>query len=271
MMKKIFNPAVWIFVTTAILSGLHSPVLGQSNAIDAENKRVTQTILHLDSLFWKTYNTCDIAHNGLYFTDDIRFYHDKGGITNGKTALVNSIKNNICGNPNQRVRREAVEGTVMVYPMRNGDSVYGAVISGDHYFYISENNQPEKRTGLAKFTHLWLLQNNEWKMSVVLSYDHGPAPYTNKKQEITLPEEELKAFEGNYKNPKFGSFNYRIEGSNLLMDGQGVHSLLYAESKNKFFAKERDLEFEFIRNEKNQPYKIIVYENGAAVDELLRY
>jgi hypothetical protein len=155
--------------------------------------------------------------------------------------------------------------------MRNGDSVYGAIISGDHYFYVTENNQPEKRTGLARFTHLWLLQNNEWKMSIVLSYDHGPAPYVNRKTEITLPEVELKSFEGNYKNPKFGSFNFKVEGSNLLMEGSGMHSLLYAETKNTFFVKERDLEFEFVNNEKNKHYKIVVHENGAVVDELLRY
>jgi hypothetical protein len=225
----------------------------------------------LDSLFWKTYNTCDTAHNGLYLSDDVKFYHDKGGITDGKNALVRSIKNNICGNPNLRVRREAVDGSVQVYPMRNGDSIYGAIISGDHYFYVTEMNQPEKRSGLAKFTHLWLLKNNEWKMSVVLSYDHGPAPYVNKKQEIQLSPAELKPFEGNYKSPKFGSFNYKIERSNLLMDGSGVHSLLYAESKNKFFVKDRDLEFEFMTSEKNKVYKIIVIENGTVVDELLRY
>jgi hypothetical protein len=269
-MKKISVRSTSIAVIISLLFGLYSPASGQSNTIDAENQRITQTILHLDSLFWKTYNTCDIEHNGLYFTDDIKFYHDKGGITNGKNALVASIKNNICGNPNQRVRREAVEGTVTVYPMRNGDSVYGAIISGDHYFYVTEKNQPEKRTGLARFTHLWLLQNKEWKMSVVLSYDHGPAPYVSKKQEIILSGEELKAFEGTYKNPKSGSFNYSIQGSNLLMDGSGFHSLLYAETKNKFFVKERDLEFEFVSNEKNKVYKILVHENGAVVDELLR-
>jgi hypothetical protein len=155
--------------------------------------------------------------------------------------------------------------------LRNGDAVYGAIISGEHYFYVTENNKPEKREGLAKFTQLWLLKNNEWKMAVILSYDHGPAPYMNTKQEIKLSETELKQFEGNYKNPKFGTFNYKIEGSNLLMDGSGFHSILYPKSKNVFFVKDRDLEFEFIKNEKNQVFKIIVHENGAVVDELLRY
>ena len=142
-----------------------------------------------------------------------------------------SIRDNICGNQKQRIRREAVDGTVKVYPLRNGNSIYGAIISGEHYFYVTENNEPEKREGLAKFTQVWLLKNNEWKMSDILSYDHGPAQYINKKQEIKLSESELKEFEGNYKNPKFGTFNYKIEGSNLVVDGPGFHSTIYPETK----------------------------------------
>ena len=38
-----------------------------------------------------------------------------------------------------------------------------------------------------------------------------------------------------------------------------------------FFVNDRDLEFEFVKNGENKVYKIIVYENGAIVDELLRF
>jgi|KBSMisStaDraftv2_1062788.scaffolds.fasta_scaffold00730_8 hypothetical protein len=270
-MKRIFEARVLISVFLLLFLGLNCPVFGQANAADLENQKVTATILHLDSLFWKSYNECNTENSKQFLADDVKFYHDKGGITDGKTALVESIKNNICGNPNQRVRREAVDGTVKVFPMRKGDSVYGAIISGEHYFYVTENNKPEKREGLAKFSQLWLLKNNEWKMTVILSYDHGPAPYVNKKLEIKMSASELKQFEGNYKNPKFGTFNYKVEGSNLVMDGSGFHSVIYPESKTTFFVKERDLEFEFVKNDKNQFYKIIVHENGAIVDELLRF
>jgi hypothetical protein len=257
------------FAVILILSGIGYTAHAQST--DTENQKLTATILHLDSLFWKTYNECETGNGGQYLTDDVKFYHDKGGITDGKTALVASIKNNICGNPNQHIRREAVPGTVKVYPMRNGDAIYGAVILGEHYFYVTENGKPEKREGLAKFTQLWLLKNDEWKMAEILSYDHGPAPYENKKQSVSLTAGELKEFEGNYKNPKFGTFSYKVQGSNVVMDGSGFNSILYPESKTKFFVKERDLEFEFIRDEKKRFFKIIVHENGAVVDELLRF
>jgi Domain of unknown function (DUF4440) len=269
-MKKLRK--VFIRVMMSILLTVVSySVFAQSDPISTENQKITATILHLDSLFWKTYNECKPENSGQFLTDDVKFYHDKGGIINGKAALVASIRDNVCGSQNPHIRREAVDGTVKVYPLRNGVSIYGAIISGEHYFYVTENNKPERRDGLAKFTQVWLLKNDGWKMSDILSYDHGPAPYVNKKQEIKLSESELKEFEGNYKNPKFGTFNYKIQGSNLLMDGSGFNSILYPETKTMFFVKERDLEFEFIRNEKNQVFKIIVHENGAVVDELLRF
>jgi hypothetical protein len=139
---------------------------------DAEVKAL---IFKQDSLFWITYNTCDTAANKSFFTTDVEFYHDKGGVTLGSQALATSLKNNLCSNPDFRLRRQAVPGTVHVFPLRNGSNVYGAVISGEHLFYIIEKGN-ERVDGLAKFTHLWIVKDGVWKMSRILSYDHGPVP-----------------------------------------------------------------------------------------------
>jgi hypothetical protein len=142
----------------------------------SENDRLSETILHQDALFWDAYNHCDTEKMPAFFTPDIEFYHDKGGITLGVEALVSSVKKNLCSNPDFHLRREAVEGSVQVSPLRNGNVIYGAVLSGDHYFYINEKGKPEYRDGLAKFFHVWLLKDGTWKMARVISYDHGPAP-----------------------------------------------------------------------------------------------
>jgi len=134
-------------------------------------KKLTATILHLDSLFWQAYNTCNVDKMSTFFTDDIEFYHDKGGLTSGKTIFIESVRNGLCGNSNSFLRREERKGSVEVFPMNN----YGAIISGEHYFYVNQKGKAEFLDGLAKFTHVWVLQNNEWKMRRVLSYDHGPA------------------------------------------------------------------------------------------------
>lgn len=140
---------------------------GQSN--------LTATILHLDSAFWNAYNNCDTARFKNFFTDDVEFYHDKGGITVGAKALVESLKKNICSNANYHLRREAVAGTVNVFPFNNGKEIYGAIITGEHLFYITQNGKPEFPDGDANFTDLWLLKNHEWKMARILSYNHHAA------------------------------------------------------------------------------------------------
>src|SRR4026207_1415998 len=71
-------------------------------------QKLTATILHLDSAFWNAYNHCDTALFKNFLTDDVEFYHDKGGITMGAKALIESLNRNICGNVNSRLRREAV-------------------------------------------------------------------------------------------------------------------------------------------------------------------
>lgn len=132
-------------------------------------------VLERDRLFWKAYNACDVKTMGELFTEDVEFYHDKGGPTMGLGSLVGSIKTNLCSNPNWRLRREAVEGTVRVFPLKKDNVVYGAILSGEHLFYILESGKPESLDGRARFTHLWTLKDGTWRMARILSYDHGPA------------------------------------------------------------------------------------------------
>lgn len=161
------------------ISGLITSVLffisSQASFAQTTDAELNAKIIHLDSLFWNAYNNCDSGSMRQFFTEDLQFYHDKGGATFDYQTMVNNFQRNLC-NGNFKVRREAVPGTVVVYPMRSQDTLYAALISGEHYFYLTEKGKPEKREGLAKFTQLWLKKDGVWKMSLVLSFDHGPAP-----------------------------------------------------------------------------------------------
>lgn len=141
---------------------------------EAAPQDVPATILARDRLFWKSYNECDLKSMGDFLAEDVEFYHDRGGITLGAANLVGSVRDNLCSNPEYRLRREAVEGTVQVFPLTKQGTVYGAVLSGEHLFYILDKGKPERADGRARFTHLWLLKDGAWKMTRVLSYDHGP-------------------------------------------------------------------------------------------------
>src|SRR5882672_3810426 len=83
------------------------------NMLSAQNESdITRLITTKDSLFWVSYNSCDTEFMKQFIADDVEFYHDKGGITNGGENLINTIKKNLCSNDAFRLRREAVKGTV---------------------------------------------------------------------------------------------------------------------------------------------------------------
>jgi len=234
-----------------------------------EHQKLSQTILHQDSLFWTAYNTCDTVHFSEFFTEDVEFYHDKGGVTLGLEKLTAITKKNLCCNSNFRLRREAVEGSVRVFPLQSSNVIYGAIISGEHVFYILENDKEGRLDGLARFSHVWLLKDSIWKMARILSYDHGPASYINKKKEISISNKDIDQFVGNYRGPKTGSINIQREKDLLRVSIQNKTFVIHAESKNRFFVKDRDLSFEFIKNQKNGVSKLQVWEQKKMVEEAI--
>jgi hypothetical protein len=234
---------------------------------ETEQQHVETTIRHQDALFWDAYNRCDNDGFRQFFTDDVEFYHDHGGPTLGADSLVTSLKKNICGNPDHRVRREAVPDTVKVFTLQKDSVTYGAVISGDHLFYTQEKGTPERLDGQAKFFDLWMVKDGVWKMSRIISYDHGPAPYVNKRTEAKLANDVLDLLAGNYAGPQTGALTVQREQDHLvLLTKDNKRYLLYPESENKFFSRDHDLTFEFVKNDKNQFSKMIIREAGEIVE-----
>jgi hypothetical protein len=233
----------------------------------ADVNNLSSLILGKDSLFWQAYNTCDVEKFKDFVAEDIEFYHDKGGITSGLAALNNSIKNNLCSNPGLRIRREAVPGTIKLFSLQQSNVIYGAILSGDHYFYVTEAGKKERREGLAKFTHLWLLKDGSWKMTRIFSYDHGPAPYLNNRKAIAVTASALKQHAGTYQAPNAGKVLIAATNNQLNMTIGDKTSILFPEKNNQFFMKERDITVEFVKDAKGKPLKLIVRENDAIVEE----
>ena len=259
-MRETLHTAVLFLVCLLPFGGL----VGQK-----EIEKMSATILQKDSLFWTVYNTCATDRYKEFFSEDVEFYHDKGGMMHGLDSLVASAKRNLCGINNFRLRREAVEGSVKVFPLQKSGVIYGAILSGEHVFYILEKGKEPKLDGLAKFTHLWLLQNGEWKMTRILSYDHGPAGGINTKKEISLAPEILKIYEGNYTGPQTGAMTIRAENGLLILAIKDKSFSLHPEAQHRFFITERNLDFEFKVKNSNQVSSMIVRENGSVVEEAM--
>lgn len=127
-----------------------------------------------DSILFKIgFNKCEVEKSAELMYDDLEFYHDKGGITNSKEEFVSIMKNGICNDKNpKKVYRFLVEESLDVFPMYNNGKLYGALQNGKHFFSTDKNMTYEKTDNYALFSHLWILEDNEWKLKRVISYNH---------------------------------------------------------------------------------------------------
>jgi hypothetical protein len=132
-----------------------------------------------DAEFFNLFFTgpCDAARFRGMLSDDIEFYHDKEGFNVRNADQFVKIFEENCTrrqNPKEwRSRRELVRESLHVDPIPG----WGAFETGEHLFYEREGvNGVEKLVGRARFAQVWVLgRDGEWRVSRVLSYDHGPA------------------------------------------------------------------------------------------------
>ncbi|WP_426105619.1 nuclear transport factor 2 family protein [Massilia sp. TSP1-1-2] len=223
--------------SAAVLSLLVLPCAAfaqQSNAWEVD-------VRQFDTQYWKAFNECEIEKLTAMNTDDLEFYHDVGGISKGKAIFSESVGKNICGRPGVRVRREAVPESMRFFPMRDGARLYGAVVSGEHRFYEIPKGGKEVLTGQARFTHMLLLEGGQWKVSRVLSFDHGPARQESPRQESLRAEASISAAQLDqlawHYVEKDGAFmDVRRDGKRLSVASGPSVFVLKAADKNEFLS-----------------------------------
>jgi hypothetical protein len=140
------------------------------------SEALTREVEALDAqLFAALFTKCDADKVATLVTDELEFYHDKWGF-NPDDDFVEGIRNmckRIESGEDFRSRRELVEGSLEVYPMRN----YGALEIGVHRFFRVENGKPDALTETGRFAQLWQRgADGKLRLSRVISYDHVLAP-----------------------------------------------------------------------------------------------
>lgn len=223
-----------------------------------------EIIRETDSRFWQSYNTCDLDAFRTFLTEDLEFYHDRDGLTTSANGLLELVAQGLCGNANVHLRREEVPGSVGVFPLNH----YGAIITGEHHFYLKEKGKTEKLIEKARFTHVWKWENSEWRMARILSYDHQKVSENSNKPGIVLSPETLTVFTGNYQAPNTGLVTISLSSDNTLHIKAGqMNAQLHAETKTRFFVKEAPLTFEFVKDDNGKIEKFMVRESGTIVEE----
>lgn len=160
-MKSILN-MIFLLFTIASMSGQ----IGTGSDLYKELKSRDSLLFDLG------FNQCKVDEFEHFISDDLEFYHDQGGLSTNKEDFLKAVKNNICSNPDKKPIRKLIKGSLEVYPLYENGKLYGAIQKGIHDFYIKEPNKEPYKTSSAKFTHVWVLKNNQWILKRVLSYDH---------------------------------------------------------------------------------------------------
>ena len=220
-----------------------------------------------DDAYWATYNACDLKALSAMNADDLEFYHDAGGIMKGRAPFDNAMAKNICGDPSNKVRREAIKETVRAYPLMEKGVLYGAIIEGDHYFYNQAKGYPEVRSGRAKFTSLYLVKDGVWKMSRVLSYDHAPVAPEVRAADVTATPAALALLAGSYTAKDKMVLTVQPAGNRLVVLAGGSSFELYPTTANNFAMKTRPITVSFSVDAAGKGQGLVVRESGAVVAE----
>jgi hypothetical protein len=140
---------------------------------DSKNTELYEILFEKDSLLFQIgFNKIDTSQVSAMTAMDFEFYHDEHGITETKQDFIKSIAS-IEGLPFKTwriLKKESME----VFPLctDNKQKLYGAIQNGIHDFYQQEKGEKARKTNTAKFTHLWIIEDGDWKLKRVLSYDH---------------------------------------------------------------------------------------------------
>ncbi len=162
--------------------GAFIPVSGQL----AKNDALFIALKQQDSIFFeRSFNQCDSAYLSASIHPQLAFFHDQGGLQH-RTDFLSNVRKNICATPEYKPIRKVDESSLEVYPLYNNGKLYGAVQSGIHDFYIRTPGKADVPTSRAKFTHVWLLENDQWLLREVLSFDHKDPPKSAKLKIVPL-------------------------------------------------------------------------------------
>ncbi len=167
-------PMIADTMIAALMTGLMT--VGAPQAAPAvtlpDQPALEQAIAAADTrLFSLMFDQCDAPALADMVTEDLEFYHDKGGLMATRAVFVADYQRSCTARtaPDAwRSRRELTPGTMRVYAIPG----VGAVEEGSHVFYERQGDGPEHLTGRARFSVLWRLEDGHWRLARAFSIDH---------------------------------------------------------------------------------------------------
>ncbi len=141
-----------------------------------EGQALTSAIAARDAEFFELlFLGCDPGRMGAMLAPDFEMYHDRDGLVATDAEAFVALYRRMCEGrrapDSWRSRRELLSATLNVHPVPG----FGAIEDGEHQFYERRGDGPERLVGHARFTQVWKLAPDGWRLSRVFSYAHRPA------------------------------------------------------------------------------------------------
>jgi hypothetical protein len=157
-MKNLILLAFAFSICTSVFAQSQNERKVTSTPADLYNK-----IANLDSALFAAYNSKNLDLMKTYFTQDLEWYQDNGGLIGFEKVFSNfqSIFNR-----EYDLKRNLLKESLEVHPIEG----YGAIEIGKHQFKHIENGKLE--IGTFKFLMIWKNDKGSWKITRVISYDH---------------------------------------------------------------------------------------------------
>lgn len=146
-----------------VLSLFTVAAISQEKKVAVAPPALQTEIAKMDSLLFGAYNARNPGLLKTFFTHDLEWYQDNGGLLDLKTVMENFegiFKRDYV------LTRTLVAGSMDVHPIKD----YGAIQTGSHQFSHTENGKLE--VGTFKFLMIWKKGEKGWQVSRVVSYDH---------------------------------------------------------------------------------------------------
>ncbi len=154
---------------TLILASIFLPLFSIAPVVaeEPQGADLTATLHRLDQALFDAFNQCadpaQLARHATYFAPDLEFYHDNGGVTWTRDAMLANTRQHACGN----YTRVLVEDSFKVSPVKD----FGAITTGVHRFCQVKTGECG---GEADFAMVWRNTAGHWEVTRALSYGHRP-------------------------------------------------------------------------------------------------
>ena len=165
-MNRLIRLLLWVPIAAAFSLSANAVDPSAEKENSAGPSEIFQTIARMDQMIFDAFNAHDVDRLMSYFTEDLEFYHDTGGVENyaqndaGFRKMFASVPD---------IRRDLVKESLEVYPIKD----FGAMEIGQHRFCHKENGKDD--CGTFGFAMVWKKVGDSWKISRVLSYGHKPS------------------------------------------------------------------------------------------------